>query len=167
MRVFAIIIGMIILAGCGTSKNTPSTNGASAEEAQLRRYEAEFRPSDHDPVPATAGGVQTSSTVLEHDHAPADTANTSPGELVQGYRVQIYSSTNIDDANARKAEAESFFPEEWLYLQYDPPTYKIRAGNFLHRYEADRFVKLAIEKGFSEAWTVPAKVLKNPGPPPR
>jgi hypothetical protein len=83
-----------------------------------------------------------------------------------GYRVQLISTTSIDEAKARKLYAESLFPAEWFYLQYDPPTYKIRAGNFLIRFDADRFRSQAVERGFAGAWVVPEHVFKNPPPPP-
>jgi hypothetical protein len=65
-----------------------------------------------------------------------------------------------------KADAETQFPEEWFYVVYDAPTYKVRAGNFLERYEADRFGKLLAEKGYRDAWVVPEKVYKDAPPRP-
>jgi hypothetical protein len=86
--------------------------------------------------------------------------------MVQGFRVQILSTASIDSANARLREAAEAFPSEWYYLEYDAPTYKVRAGNFLTKYEADRFAKQLIERGYKTAWTVPQRVYKNPPPPP-
>jgi len=163
MRLLVIVMTAAVLAGCGASKNASNGNEGTAEQNDLWKFESDFRPSDHDPAARTPDEKHHSPAISEPDHAIFDTTSA---DLVQGFRVQIFSSTNIDNAKARRAEAQSYFPGEWFYLQYDPPTYKIRAGNFVHRYEADRFVKLAIEKGFTDAWTVPAKVMKEPGIPP-
>jgi hypothetical protein len=92
------------------------------------------------------------------------TGHQAPIETVQGFRVQVFSTTSIDEANARKAELEEAIPQERVYLDFDPPTYKIRAGNFLTRYDADRFVRFLSDKGFTGGWAVPQRVFKNPPP---
>lgn len=84
--------------------------------------------------------------------------------IIQGYRVQLFSTSEIDDANAKKARAEAAFPDEWFYVVYDAPRYKLRGGNFVNRSSADAFAKHLTEKGFPDAWTVPEKILKNPQP---
>ena len=167
MRKTIILLLAGVVAGCGASTEaTRETTSVSAAE-DLRRYEAEFHPSEHDPDPAVKGADQTSRPPNSHDSQAGTPTTTAEPDLVQGFRVQIFATTNIDAAKAKKAEAESFFPSEWFYLQYDPPTYKTRAGNFLHRYEAERFVKQAVDKGYADSWTVPEKVLKSPLPPQR
>lgn len=83
-------------------------------------------------------------------------------DLVQGYRVQVYSTQDIDLARAKKEELELLIPEDWFYLEYDPPAYKIRGGNFLTRLDADRYVRILVEKGFANSWPVPARVYKSP-----
>ena len=155
------------VAGCGaTTDATRETTPISAAE-DLRRYEAEFHPSEHDPDPAVKGADRTSRPPNARESQAGTPTTAAEQDLIQGFRVQIFATTNIDAAKSKKAEAESFFPSEWFYLQYDPPTYKIRGGNFLQRYEAERFVKQAIEKGYADSWTVPEKVFKNPLPPQR
>ncbi|MEW6509423.1 MAG: SPOR domain-containing protein [Bacteroidota bacterium] len=166
MKRFAMLF-VLVLAGCAGSQQSQEEGDAAASET-LRRYEADFRPSDHDPAPGNAMQRDSAGHLTGRETpVTADTAATEAEEYVQGFRVQIFSTTNIDAAQARKTEAESYFPGEWIYLEYDPPTYKIRVGNFRARYEADRFARLAAEKGFADAWTVPEKVLRHPGTPPR
>ncbi len=87
-----------------------------------------------------------------------------PPIVVQGFRVQLFSTSEIDDANAKKAKAENSFPDEWFYVVYDQPTYKLRGGNFVNRTAADAFAKHLTGKGFPDAWTVPEKIVKNPRP---
>jgi hypothetical protein len=134
---------------------------------RARRFEARFTPSAED-RPATTQGKDPDSPVrhsrrgdsTQHDPSPL------PTEEVSGFRIQVFSTTDIDEAGVKKGEAELLFPGEWVYLQYDQPSYKIRVGNFLRRYDAERFRTLAVEKGFGGAWIVPSRVLKNPPPPP-
>jgi hypothetical protein len=162
MKRLTILIVAGLLAGCGTGKEAARQGPAGTLQDDLRRYEGEFRPSDHDSVPGTAAA---SSTPLANPLASAASTEAAAGtesDLVPGFRVQIFSSTDIDAAKVKKQEAESDFPTEVFYLQYDPPAYKLRAGNFLQRYEADRFARLAAEKGFTDSWVVPEKVFKQP-----
>lgn len=160
---------LLVLGGCSSSKES-STSDAETAAGTMRRYEAEFDPTLYNPevtpylaeeLPPRAEPVQTTAGV----------ALPAPAELVPGFRVQIYASTNIDQAADQKQIAEELFPEEWFYLVYDPPTYKIRAGNFLNRFEADRFLKELRAEGFRDSWTVPDKIQKNIAPrsarPPR
>jgi hypothetical protein len=161
-----IILAAILAAGCsGGGQSTSSP--APAPGSDLKTFEADFRPSDHDPHGAAIAGSADHPGVHGDPAARADSGAAANEEFVQGFRVQIFSSPEIDLAKEKLAEAEGYFPTEWFYIQYDPPAYKIRAGNFIQRYEADRFGKLAIERGFSESWTVPEKVVKNPPLPRR
>jgi hypothetical protein len=162
-----LLIPAALLSACTPGRETTREQPASAPRDAMVQYEADFRPSDHDTLPAATS--RTGGPLLPQDRV--NTGNTAApegeGELVQGFRVQIYSTTDIDAAKAKKLEAESYFPSEWFYLQYDPPAYKIRGGNFLQRYEAERFARQAAEKGFKDSWAVPEKVLKQPPPPAR
>ncbi len=166
MRIALVCLLALIIASCaGTKQGQKSRENPSFGE-QIVKYEASFRPSDYDPDPGRRTGAPSDQPASGVD-LPPDTTAASQGDVVQGFRVQLFSSVNIDDAKAKKAEVEAAFPGEWFYLEYDPPAYKVRAGNFASRFEADRFVKQLDEKGYSGAWTVPARILRNPPPPPQ
>jgi hypothetical protein len=157
----AVVALAAMLAACSTSKETGSAAGGGVED--WRKYEADFRPSDYDPETDTSAVKQASPEITQPGQ-PTDSPSPAAPELVSGFRVQFFSTTNIDEANAKKADIEARFPQEWFYLEYDPPTYKIRAGNFLSRFEADRFAKQLSENGFPNAWSVPTRVFKHPPP---
>jgi len=164
MRTFALLLVSLLVAGCGTSSE--STRGADDPNAQLHGYESDFRPSDYDPEP-TPGRPPSEGPLDRTDGTPPEeTPTLSVQEQVQGFRVQVYSTESIDSAEVKKTEFEDLFPGEWFYLDYDPPTYKIRAGNFLTKYEADRFARQLADHGHPNAWPVPQKVYKNPPAPP-
>jgi hypothetical protein len=160
-----VLIPAALLSACSPGREATHESPSSGPQDALGRYEADFRPSDHDTLPAPPS--YSGAPLIQGKGENTGNSATAEAELVQGFRVQIYSTADIDAAKAKKLEAESDFPSEWFYLQYDPPTYKIRGGNFLQRYEAERFVKLAVEKGFADSWAVPEKVFKQPSPPAR
>ena len=157
---------VVALSGCLASEETTQTEVREERpSAALQRAEESFNPSDYDRV---ARGVEEDSTAEKHPagETPGSLPAVPDAEQAPGYRVQLISTTSIDEANAKKLYAESLFPAVWFYLQYDPPTYKIRAGNFLIRFDADRFRSQAVDRGFVGAWVVPERVFKNPPPPP-
>jgi hypothetical protein len=86
--------------------------------------------------------------------------------MVPGFRVQLVATSSIDEVNTRKTQAEEEFPGEWFYIEFDPPSYKLRAGNFQTRFDADRFARTLAARGFGDAWTVPEHVFQSPPPPP-
>lgn len=159
-----LLLPSLLLCACGAGRETARE---TAPQDPIGRFESDFRPSDHDTLPAAPPPALRSPTGRSGDNAQPAPPAAGEGDLVPGFRVQIYSTTDIDAAKAKKEEAESDFPSEWFYLQYDPPTYKIRGGNFIQRYEAERFIKLAVEKGFADSWAVPEKVYKQPPPAQR
>ncbi len=153
-----------IVGACGSSQDVATSKGASSEE-QMKIYEAQFRPSDYDPDVKTLL-EKKKEALQEEERTTSETAAPQAPETAPGFRVQVFSSTSIDEANAAKAEVESAFPDIWFYLVYDSPTYKIRAGDFLNRFEAERFAKQCSEKKYKDAWIVPDKIIKNPPPRP-
>ena len=156
-----VALSALLLAGCGPSSEAMKEDDLPEYAEDLRKYEAEFQPSDYNPdVEAILEEVKKST---ENDQeALVEIINTEPIEFVSGFRVQIFASSNIDQANNAKLKAEALFPDQWFYIVYDAPTYKIRAGNFLQRYEADKFAKQLAEHGYHDAWIVPERVYKNP-----
>ncbi|MBP1691969.1 MAG: sporulation protein [Bacteroidetes bacterium] len=159
------ILALVLLSGCGSTKEVKGSESKATQD-EIRQFESTFQPSDYDPAKAQPADrhprlVDTSNVELADDLAvPANQ------ETMQGFRVQVFSTTNIDVARVRKAEFEAAFPDEWFYVEYEAPTYKLRAGNFKNRFEADRFARTLTDQGFPEAWAVPEKVFKSPGKRP-
>ena len=81
--------------------------------------------------------------------------------FVKGYRVQIGSFTNIEDANEIKRAAMLNFEDVNVYSIFEPPRYKIRVGDFERRRNAETFQDKAISLGFENAWIVPTVVEKK------
>ncbi|MBP1691388.1 MAG: Sporulation related protein [Bacteroidetes bacterium] len=161
----ALFLAMGILGGCSAPKE--AVKPAPTFDEALKEYEAGFTPSDYDPEPGKKGSRFGPDTTGTTDTTAVESSTAASMEMVPGFRVQLVATASIDEANARKAEAEGSFPGERIYIEYDPPTYKVRAGNFQNRIDADRFAKLASSRGFQDAWPVPERVFKNPSPPPR
>lgn len=99
-------------------------------------------------------------TIIVHKDARMDvlsskqiTANkkaslqTSSGQY-KGYRVQVVSSSNRDQAFKIKAELLSRYPDQKSYALFQSPNFKVRIGNFLKKADAEKF-KLQLLKYYS------------------
>ncbi|MBI4535089.1 MAG: SPOR domain-containing protein [Ignavibacteriae bacterium] len=162
IRKLVIALCAVGIAGCSSSKETKKTEETSDFTEVLHKYESTFDPSEYGPDATMVTETGEAKTGAPVD--PSEIVAVETPEVVPGFRVQLFATTSIDEANAKKTEAESLFPEEWFYVVYDPPVYKLRSGNFLTRFEADRFSKRAAERGYVDAWTVPDRVIKNLSP---
>lgn len=65
--------------------------------------------------------------------------NKSNGSI-SGYRVQIYNG-NKTETLKKRSEFISAFPKVAIYTLYEAPEYKIQAGDFRTRLEAEKFLK--------------------------
>lgn len=164
MRIVLAVALSCTLLACTHTKDTQKETDEATFGEQIIKYEASFRPSDYDPDPSQKSGKNLEGQAAEQQ-APTEARAAAAEDQVPGFRVQVFSLTDIDEARTKKNELEGLLPGEWIYLEYESPAYKIRVGNFLSRFEADRFARQMTERGYSEAWTVPARVFKNPPPP--
>ena len=155
----------VFLAGCASSPTRHTTSEVDATEAEeLRAYESEFRPSNHDGDISeyfTKEAVDESAYVAPPDSQEVEITQITEPEFVQGFRVQLFSTTQFEELSEKKVEVERLFPDERFYVVYDPPVYKIRVGNFLTRFAADQFSKKLEQQGYKNSWIVPEKIEKD------
>ena len=60
---------------------------------------------------------------------------------IPGYRIQILNSSDRVKVFASKAKIYRLYPELKLYILYQPPNYRLKAGNFKTSDEADSYLK--------------------------
>ncbi|QHS54683.1 SPOR domain-containing protein [Mucilaginibacter sp. 14171R-50] len=74
-----------------------------------------------------------------------------------GYRVQIYSGSNRTAAYNAQAKFNRAFPEMRTYIIYREPNFKVRAGDFRSRIEAER-MKEQLKTMFAAMFIVSEKI---------
>lgn len=57
----------------------------------------------------------------------------------KGYRLMIISTQSRDEALAAKTRVYTYFPELKAYLWYQSPYFRVKAGNFLDRKDAEAY----------------------------
>jgi len=88
--------------------------------------------------------VLTSKQIVTNKKA---SLQTSSGQY-KGYRVQVVSTTNRDQAFKIKGELLSRFPDQKTYALFQSPNFKVRIGNFLKKADAEKF-KLQLQKYYT------------------
>ena len=84
-------------------------------------------------------------------HVLLDEAVNGKRELVEidGYRVQIYSSNQQQTAKGEALDLETRLKDkisQTLYVQYLPPFWKVRVGDFRTYEEAKEYKKLFVQQ---------------------
>jgi hypothetical protein len=57
----------------------------------------------------------------------------------KGFRLMIISTSNRDEALAAKTKVYTYFPELKAYLWHQSPYYKLKAGNFKDKKDAEAY----------------------------
>ena len=70
---------------------------------------------------------------------------------------EFLATTGLQDRTAFALDRTAL-AKATQYRVFDPPFYKVRVGDFINWYDAEKLQKLAIQKGFREAWVIRTKV---------
>lgn len=127
----------------------------------LREYEATLNPSDFDEEPVVSQQAHRTEGQSQTPIAIPKDSTTMHEEVVQGFRIQLFSSSNIDEATTAKAEATQKFSSDSIYVVFDAPVYKVRVGDFINRYEANQRLPEFVTQGYRDAWVVPDRVIQR------
>ncbi|MBL7995075.1 SPOR domain-containing protein [bacterium] len=79
-------------------------------------------------------------------------------QMVFGFRVQLYSTTDYYKALGVRDEAGAKLLDD-IYVDYEQPYYKVRAGNFTMRENAEEIKNIAKSLGYADAWVIQTNVL--------
>lgn len=88
---------------------------------------------------------------------------TSNGQY-KGFRIQVVSTTNRDQAFKIKTDLLMKYPEEKTYVMFQSPYFKVRIGNFLKRADAEKFRK-DLNKAFPQGVFIVEDAIDYTPPP--
>jgi hypothetical protein len=163
---FSLCLTFFLALGCSSSapvvqeQQQPKQEVKKERKAPLSEYEATLRPSDYDQEVEVVQKVHVEEKQRQQLEIPKDSTLVQE-EVLQGFRIQIFSSASIDDANAARTGALARFAQDSVYVVYDPPVYKVRVGDFVNRYEANQRLPEFGDKGYKDAWVVPDRVVQR------
>ncbi|TDB68906.1 SPOR domain-containing protein [Arundinibacter roseus] len=76
---------------------------------------------------------------------------------ISGFRIQLYVGNIRQEADAAKAFVYQSFSELAPYVSYSQPTYRVKAGDFMYRTDADNYLA-QIRQQYPAAVILPERV---------
>jgi hypothetical protein len=76
---------------------------------------------------------------------------------LNGFRVQIYNGTVRNAAYAAQAKFQAKYPDVRSYMTYNEPDFKVKAGDFRTRLEAEKF-RQELQSMFSGLFIIAEKI---------
>jgi plastocyanin len=149
------VIFSLILLSCAASEKVQRPPEESRTIKNFEKMNEDFDPTTLDDDDIIIEDKNTSGIGFE-DKWITETEATEDS-VVTGFRVQLIQTTDPEEAKNVQRDAILRF-NEGVYRVFDPPFYKVRVGDFVNWYDAEKFQKLAIQKGFREAWVIRTKV---------
>ena len=148
---------LLLVGGCASSKVT-------SEEETPPYYLGAFEDFDPDQYEDVIPPVEVPET--EHE-LPESLQSNEPvrSSMVRGFRVQLFSSLSRPEANEAMQKAITWWEDQSdrktarppVYIEYEQPYYKVRAGNFRSRDAAARMAG-KLSRDFSGAFVVPSLI---------
>lgn len=59
--------------------------------------------------------------------------------MIRGYRIQVVSSSTKSDVDGARGRFVKKYPKHKTYMNYKPPNYRLRVGNFRTKLDAEKF----------------------------
>lgn len=164
----AFVTSCLMISAC--ANKGVAAKGKGKKNSQYTENLADFRPKykveeedNSSTAVSTPAGSQTNTRPSNDVTARVDAAmdqiavaNKSV-RYAQGYRIQIYSGNNRDEANNARNRSYALFPEITPHIVYNQPTFRVKVGDFVDRLDAQR-VYAGLMADFPNAMVVQDKV---------
>lgn len=75
-----------------------------------------------------------------------------------GFRVLVTNTDNLEEANQIKAEVINKLDRNEIYVDFDPPFYKVKVGDFIDQKSADNIRFKLNQLGYKEAKVIKDKI---------
>lgn len=150
----------LVMAACTTTSTVVETRVESvADTSKVVTREIQEEPIDpytmYQPwkdVPRVKMARDLKDLTVQ-DWTSGDTSRTAKNGPVIGFRVQLFATKDYYEAVNKRDEASERF-DAVVHMDFDPPYYKIRVGDYTRRDEAEEARLGARELGYLDAWIV-------------
>lgn len=162
----SVALAFCTLLGCSPSNPGNAGEQKPVQESQkdmkrpLSYYEATLDPSLYEDDVEVVEKKKAEEKTSPELQIPKDSSVVQESSQI-GFRIQIYSTSNIDEAMNMRTNILAKMPHDSVYVVYDPPVYKIRLGDFPSRYEASTELPSVVNMGYPDAWIVPDNIVRR------
>jgi len=167
---FAVLTVVVIFStGCLSSKPTSRTESPRAETTPDEKprpatttYVAQNEDFDPLTLKAPEFRIARKQTALKKIDTLKITTSVptkidTSWQTVPGYQVQLLQTEDAKLARATVKEAILALNVD-VETFYEAPYYKLRAGRFVNRYDAEQLQNLATDKGYANCWVVRTQI---------
>jgi len=165
---FFLLFTIITLYSCGSMTSVDSrfhqTKKESAETSEIKYSDTLVLKEDFDISPYKAN-ISINDSIprffsksgngfnawYNYDSLSTDTSGTKITRQMPGYRVLITTTDNLDEANKYKSEVYFRMNRKPVYISFDPPFYKVKAGDFINSSDANDFRFKLNQLGYSDS----------------
>ncbi len=175
MRIFFSYLFFACLAGAVITSCAPAIRPGSSSPYQqdLSKVRPRYQFNDDDVmVKGTAPAAKSGETPVSSPKAAeaSSSVNQELAEIIQtinqqnksvkympGYRIQLYVGNIRSEADAAKSFIYRSFPELSPYITFNQPTYRVKAGDFMSKTEAEHVLS-SIKPQYASAVIVSDKI---------
>ncbi len=165
---FSCITTSILVVSCGTSVSTRYEQKPTLKEnaaVKTKKYQqqenfdlSQYRtrldlPKIKSTRPDVGNGLWYNYRNLPDTSKMKVVLNTS-----QGYRILVYTSDNLDEADSTKLNVATKTDRQDIYIVFDPPFYKVEVGDFRTTQDADNLNFQLKQMGFSDSRVISSKI---------
>jgi len=154
----------VFLIGCSASTGTRYEKSEEKKSETETPKETKKEAEENFDITPYQTDIDIESPTLSEDKLPPDvwygfkdTSSVLDRKIIgtiDGYRVQVLSTDDIEEANRVRAEIYEKTARKEVYVTFEPPFYKVKAGDFTTKSEANDFKFKLNQLGYSEAKVV-------------
>ncbi|MGB8320841.1 MAG: SPOR domain-containing protein [Ignavibacteriaceae bacterium] len=125
------------------------------ENFDLTPYRATFN------VAGKENTIKTEKPDVWYNYKTRAASDTSAPQIVgqvSGFRVQVLSTDNLEEADSIRTELYVETNQKAVYITFEPPFYKVKVGDFLKVSEANDLKFKLNQIGYTEARVVNDKI---------
>lgn len=153
---YLLLIATLLFMSCAGTKEVVK------EETPIQdvyQYDEFFDPLTLDDDDILIEGHDQTSNIVTTQNNP-DPEKIIAVKEVNGFRVQILATKNIETASLFEQEASERFGhlDHKTYLIFEAPLYRIRVGDCRERSDAEALRDLATQYGYRESFIVKSKI---------
>lgn len=153
---------ILIFSACSASTGSRYDNKEKTSDKEKEKPVEDFDMSNYrtkiDLPDKNAEEQSTKDISVWYEYSDSDTTNTNQTptviDKVPGYRVQVYSTDNLDDANNKRSEVYFKTNQKNVYVIFDPPFYKVEVGDFTNISDAKDLSFKLKQLGYSDSRVV-------------
>jgi hypothetical protein len=164
LRLTILVLGLGLLIGCSSTRPPVKTETTPPKVSVDESFDPVLLNDDELKFPDSAdlGGINRNFGTVEVPGKPVDLPKENL--LLDGYRIQIFATKDIEVATRQKKEAEYYFANlgVGVYIDFDSPLYKVRIGDCKNREEAEALLGKVKEAGYNTAFIVKSRVNSIP-----